>query len=57
LVARVRRGKRAGPAAVPPDVRILDGAFLRVSLRLAPWLDLAPPAAVQLALPLPPAPP
>jgi len=41
LVARVRRCGRAGPAAVPPDVRILDGTFLRVSLRLAPWLDLS----------------
>ncbi len=41
LVARVRRRGRAGPAAVPPDVRILDGTFLRVSLRLAPWLDLS----------------
>jgi len=41
LVARVRRCGRARPAAVPPDGRILDGAFLRVSLRLAPWLDLA----------------
>jgi hypothetical protein len=41
LVARVRRCGRTGPAAVPPDVHILDGTFLRVSLRLAPWLDLS----------------
>jgi DDE family transposase len=41
LVARVRRCGRASPAAVPPDVRILDGTFLRVSLRLAPWLGLS----------------
>jgi len=43
LVARGRCCGRRGPSAGPPDVRILDGAFLRVSLRLAPWRDLAAP--------------
>ncbi len=41
LSARVRRCGRSAVSAVPPDVRILDGTFLRVSLRLAPWLDLS----------------
>ena len=41
LVARGPGGGHAGPAAVPAAGRLLDGAFPRVSRRLAPWLDLA----------------
>jgi hypothetical protein len=41
LVARVRRLERSAQRALPPDLHILDSTFLRLSLRLAPWLGLS----------------
>jgi Transposase DDE domain len=41
LVARVRRLDRPAQRALPPDLHLLDSTFLRLSLRLAPWLGLS----------------
>jgi hypothetical protein len=38
LAERVRALGRASTARVPPDLQLLDGTFVRLSLKLAPWL-------------------
>lgn len=38
LAARIRAGQGAAAPALPADVQILDGTFLRLSLKLAAWL-------------------
>ena len=41
VIARVRRLDRHNQRALPPDLHLLDSTFLRLSLRLAPWLGLS----------------
>lgn len=38
LAARVRRAGRRPGVPFPPDLQLLDSTFLRLSLKLAPWL-------------------
>lgn len=40
LAARVRR-LADGPRVLPPALQVLDSTFVRLSLRLAPWLGLS----------------
>lgn len=38
LVARVRQYGRSPTTSLPPELQVLDSTFLRLSLKLAPWL-------------------
>lgn len=38
LVARVRQYGRSPGVSLPPQLQVLDSTFLRLSLKLAPWL-------------------
>jgi DDE family transposase len=38
LLARARRAGRGAGAALPEELHLLDSTFLRLSLKLAPWL-------------------